>query len=227
MADLGLSLPDNPRLAELERQGKTVVYAAADGRLVGAIGLADLIREESREAVHALREMGLQVAMLTGDSQAVADWAAGELDLDIVFAEVRPEQKSEKIKELQGQGKVVAMVGDGINDAPALVRADVGIAIGAGTDVAIESADVVLVKNDPRDVVGLIRLSRATMSKMRQNLIWATGYNVVAIPAAAGVLQPWGIILRPEWGALIMSASTIIVALNALLLRRTRLGTDS
>jgi Cu2+-exporting ATPase len=223
MADLGLSLPDNPRLAELERQGKTVVYAAADGRLVGAIGLADLIREESREAVHALREMGLQVAMLTGDSQAVADWAAGELDLDIVFAEVRPEQKSEKIKELQGQGKVVAMVGDGINDAPALVRADVGIAIGAGTDVAIESADVVLVKNDPRDVVGLIRLSRATMSKMRQNLIWATGYNVVAIPAAAGVLQPWGIILRPEWGALIMSASTIIVAFNALLLRRVDL----
>jgi Cu2+-exporting ATPase len=223
MADLGLSLPDNPRLAELERQGKTVVYAAADGRLVGAIGLADLIREESREAVHALREMGLQVAMLTGDSQAVADWAAGELDLDIVFAEVRPEQKSEKIKELQGQGKVVAMVGDGINDAPALVRADVGIAIGAGTDVAIESADVVLVKNDPRDVVGLIRLSRATMSKMRQNLIWATGYNVVAIPAAAGVLQPWGIILRPEWGALIMSASTIIVAFNALLLRRVNL----
>jgi len=223
MADLGLSLPDNPRLAELERQGKTVVYAAADGRLVGAIGLADLIREESREAVHALREMGLQVAMLTGDSQAVADWAAGELDLDIVFAEVRPEQKSERIKELQGQGKVVAMVGDGINDAPALIQADVGIAIGAGTDVAIESAAVVLMKNDPRDVVGLIRLSRATMSKMRQNLVWATGYNVVAIPAAAGVLQPWGIILRPEWGALIMSASTIIVAFNALLLRRTRL----
>ena len=223
LGDLGLSLPDNPRLAELERQGKTVIYAAADGRLVGAIALADLIREESREAVHALKEMGLQVAMLTGDSRAVADWVAGELDLDIVFAEVRPEQKSEKIKELQGQGKVVAMVGDGINDAPALIQADVGIAIGAGTDVAIESAAVVLMKNDPRDVVGLIRLSRATMSKMRQNLIWATGYNVVAIPAAAGVLQPWGIILRPEWGALIMSASTIIVAFNALLLRRTRL----
>jgi len=223
LGDLGLSLPDNPRLAELERQGKTVIYAAADGRLVGAIALADLIREESREAVQALKEMGLQVAMLTGDSQAVADWVAGELDLDIVFAEVRPEQKSETIKELQGQGKVVAMVGDGINDAPALIQADVGIAIGAGTDVAIESAAVVLMKNDPRDVVGLIRLSRATMSKMRQNLIWATGYNVVAIPAAAGVLQPWGIILRPEWGALIMSASTIIVAFNALLLRRTRL----
>jgi len=220
MADLGLFLPDNPQLAQLARQGKTVVYAAADGQLVGAIALADLIREESREAVDALKQMGVQVAMLTGDSQAVADWVAAELELDIVFAEVRPEQKADKMKELQGQGKVVAMVGDGINDAPALVQADVGIAIGAGTDVAIESADVVLVKNDPRDVVQLIRLSRATMSKMRQNLVWATAYNVVAIPAAAGLLQPWGITLRPEWGALFMSASTIIVAVNALLLRR-------
>ncbi len=220
MADLGLALPDNLRLAQLARQGKTVVYAAADGQLVGAIALADLIREESREAVDALRAMGVQLAMLTGDSQAVADWVASELGLDIVFAEVRPEQKADKMKELQGQGKVVAMVGDGINDAPALIQADVGIAIGAGTDVAIESAAVVLVKNDPRDVVQLIRLSRATMSKMRQNLVWATGYNVVAIPAAAGLLQPWGITLRPEWGALFMSASTIIVAVNALLLRR-------
>jgi Cu2+-exporting ATPase len=223
MADLDLSLPDKPLLAEMAEQGKTVIYAAADGRLVGAIALADLIREESREAVQALKEMGLQVAMLTGDSQAVADWVAGELGLDIVFAEVRPEQKADKMKELQAQGKVVAMVGDGINDAPALVQADVGIAIGAGTDVAMESADVVLVKNDPRDVAGLIRLSRATMRKMRQNLVWATAYNVVAIPAAAGVLQPWGIVLRPEWGALVMSASTIIVAINALLLRRARL----
>jgi len=223
MSDLGLSLPEDPRLTVLARQGKTVVYVAADGRLVGIIALADLIREESREALQPLKGMGLQVAMLTGDSQAVADWVAGELGLDIVFAEVRPEEKADKMKELQGQGKVVAMVGDGINDAPALIQADVGIAIGAGTDVAIESADVVLVKNDPRDVVRLIRLSRATMSKMRQNLVWATGYNVVAIPAAAGVLQPWGITLRPEWGALFMSASTIIVAINALLLRRARL----
>ncbi len=223
MADLGLSLPENHHLAELAQQGKTVVYAAADGQLVGAIALADLIREESRETLQALKGMGLQVAMLTGDSQAVADWVAAELGLDIVFAEVRPEEKADKMKELQGQGKVVAMVGDGINDAPALIQADVGIAIGAGTDVAIESADVVLVKNDPRDVVHLIRLSRATMSKMRQNLVWATAYNVVAIPAAAGVLQPWGITLRPEWGALFMSASTIIVAINALLLRRTEL----
>ena len=224
MADLGLSVPDDPRLAELARQGKTVVYAAADGRLVGAIGLADLIREESREAVRALKEMGLEVAMLTGDSQPVADWVAGELGLDLVFAEVQPGQKADKVKSLQAQGKAVAMVGDGINDAPALVQADVGIAIGAGTDVAIESADVVLVKNDPRDVVRLIRLSRATMRKMRQNLVWATAYNLVAIPAAAGVLQPWGITLRPEWGALIMSASTVIVAFNALLLRRVDLG---
>ena len=219
MADLGLSVPDDPRLAEIARQGKTVVYAAADRRLVGAIGLADLIREESREAVRALKGMGLEVAMLTGDSQAVADWVAGELELDVVFAEVRPEQKADKVKSLQAQGKAVAMVGDGINDAPALVQADVGIAIGAGTDVAIESADVVLVKNDPRDVVRLIRLSQATMRKMRQNLVWATAYNLIAIPAAAGVLQPWGITLRPEWGALIMSASTVIVAFNALLLR--------
>ncbi|MFX1411573.1 MAG: heavy metal translocating P-type ATPase, partial [Promethearchaeota archaeon] len=224
LADRGLTAPDDPRLAALAREGKTVVYAAADGQVVGAIALADLIREESRAAVRTLQGLDLQVAMLTGDSQAVADWVAGELGLDIVFAEVRPEQKADKVKSLQAEGQVVAMVGDGINDAPALVQADVGIAIGAGTDVAIESADVVLVRNDPRDVVGLIRLSRATMRKMRQNLVWATGYNVIAIPAAAGVLQPWGIVLRPEWGALIMSASTVIVALNALLLRRARLG---
>jgi len=224
MADLGLEVPDDPRLTELARQGKTVVYVAADGVLVWAIALADMVREESREAVRALKRMGLEVAMLTGDSRPVADWVAGELGLDTVFAEVRPEQKADKVKELQRQGKVVAMVGDGINDAPALVQADVGIAIGAGTDVAVESAQVVLVKNDPRDVVSLIRLSRATMSKMRQNLVWATAYNLVAIPAAAGVLQPWGITLRPEWGALIMSVSTIIVAFNALLLRRVDLG---
>jgi Cu2+-exporting ATPase len=220
MEQVGAAVPNAPRLAELARQGKTVIYVAADGRLVGALALADLIRDESREAVRALKRMGLEVAMLTGDSQAVADYVAAELGLDIVFAEVRPEQKADKVKELQRQGKVVAMVGDGINDAPALVQANVGIAIGAGTDVAVESADVVLVKNDPRDAVRLIRLSQATMSKMRQNLVWATAYNVIAIPMAAGVLQPLGIVLRPEWGALIMSASTVIVAVNALLLRR-------
>ena len=223
MEQIGVAVPDDPRLAALGQQGKTVVYAAADGRLVGAVALADMVRDESREAVRALKQMGLEVAMLTGDSQAVADYVAAELGLDTVFAEVRPGQKADKVKELQRQGKVVAMVGDGINDAPALVQADVGIAIGAGTDVAVESAQVVLVKNDPRDVVRLIRLSRATMSKMTQNLVWATAYNVVAIPMAAGLLQPWGIVLRPEWGALIMSASTIIVAVNALLLRRASL----
>ena len=232
MEEVGVAVPEDVRLIELGRQGKTVVFiaAATEGiqgnswELVGAIALADLIREESREAVRALKEMGVRVAMLTGDSQPVADWVAGELGLDVVFAEVRPEQKALKVKDLQSQGEVVAMVGDGINDAPALVQADVGIAIGAGTDVAIESADVVLVKNDPRDVVRLIRLSEATMSKMRQNLAWATAYNVIAIPAAAGVFQPWGITLRPEWGALIMAASTIVVAFNALLLRRVEIG---
>jgi Cu2+-exporting ATPase len=224
MDERGLSVPDDPRLTELARQGKTVVYVATQGRLVGAIALADLIRDESRQAVATLKGLGLQVAMLTGDSQAVADWVARELGLDIVFAEVRPEQKADKVKELQSQGKVVAMVGDGINDAPALVQADVGIAIGAGTDVAIESAQVVLMKDDPRDIVRLIRLSRATMDKMYQNLAWATAYNVIAIPVAAGVLSPWGIVLRPEWGALLMSASTVIVAFNALLLNRAELG---
>jgi len=224
MADLGLEVPDDPRLVDLAQQGKTVVYVAADGVLAGAIALADLIRDESRGAVQALKEKGIQVAMLTGDSRPVAEWVARELGLDIVFAEVQPGQKADQVKSLQAQGKVVAMVGDGINDAPALVQADVGIAIGAGTDVAIESADVVLVKNDPRDVARLIRLSQATMSKMRQNLAWATAYNVIAIPAAAGLFQPWGITLRPEWGALIMAASTIIVAFNALLLRRVDLN---
>ncbi len=223
MEQVGTAVPNDPRLAELAKQGKTVIYVAADRRLVGALALADLIRDESREAVRALKQMGLEVAMLTGDSQDVADYVAAELGLDIVFAEVRPEQKADKVKELQRQGKVVTMVGDGINDAPALVQADVGIAIGAGTDVAVESAQVVLVKNDPRDVVRLIRLSQATMNKMRQNLVWATAYNVIAIPMAAGVLQPLGIVLRPEWGALVMTASTIIVAVNALLLRRVGL----
>ncbi len=227
MEQIGVTVPEDPRLAELAAQGKTVIYVAADGQLVGALALADLVRDESREAVRALKGMGIQVAMLTGDSRPVAEYVAHELGLDLVFAEVRPEEKADKVKALQAQGKVVAMVGDGINDAPALVQADVGIAIGAGTDVAVESAQVVLIKNDPRDVVRLIRLSQATMSKMRQNLVWATAYNVVAIPVAAGVLQPVGIILRPEWGALVMSASTIIVAVNALLLRRVDIRPDT
>ena len=204
-------------------EGKTVVYLFEDGKPRGAIALADVIREESREAVRRLREMGVRVAMLTGDSRAVAAWVAGELGIDEYFAEVLPEHKADKVRELRRAGRKVAMVGDGVNDAPALVTADVGIAIGAGTDVAIESAGIILVKNDPRDVPRTISLSRASYRKMVENLAWATGYNVFAIPLAAGVLAPAGIVLAPAVGALLMSASTAIVALNAQLLRRTRL----
>jgi Cu2+-exporting ATPase len=167
--------------------------------------------------------LGLEVAMLTGDNRQTAEYVAGELGLDTFFAEVLPEQKAETVKTLQGEGKTVGMVGDGINDAPALVQAEVGIAIGAGTDVAIESADIVLVKNDPRDVVKMIKLSKLTMRKMKENLVWATGYNAVAIPFAAGLLVPLGFVLRPEWAALIMAASSIIVVANALLLRKEEL----
>jgi len=214
---------------ELERrggdwseEGKTVVHLVEDGEVTAAFALADVIREESREAVERLRELGVQVAMITGDSEDVARWVAGELGLGEFFAQVLPEHKAERVKELQGQGRVVAMVGDGVNDAPALVQADVGIAIGAGTDVAIESADVILVRDDPRDVARVISLSRATYRKMLQNLAWATGYNAVALPLAAGVLAPIGVLLPPAVGALFMAASTVIVAINAQLLRRDR-----
>ena len=207
----------------LSAQGKTLVYVTRGGRLAGLIALADIIRPESYEAVRELKALDLQVAMLTGDHRNVAAYVASELGLDTYFAEVQPGQKAEKVKALQREGQRVGMVGDGINDAPALVQADVGIAIGAGTSVALESADVVLVRNDPRDIATLIRLSRATIAKMKQNLAWATGYNVVAIPVAAGVLAPVGIVLRPEWAALIMAASIIIVVFNAQLLRRARL----
>ncbi|HDH27969.1 MAG TPA: HAD family hydrolase [Euryarchaeota archaeon] len=196
---------------------------STDKGVQGLIALADLIRDESRDAVKALQKMGIEVAMLTGDNRQTAEWVSKELGLDTFFAEVLPHQKSEKVKELQRQGKKVAMVGDGINDAPALIQADVGIAIGTGTDVAIESADVVLIKNDPRDVVKLIRLSKATMKKMKENLVWATGYNALAIPVAAGVLFPFGILLRPELAALIMAGSSIIVVTNAVLLKREKL----
>jgi len=208
----------------LTRQGKTLVYVAREGRLAGFIALADIIREESYTAVRKLKELGIEVVMLTGDHENVASYVAGELGLGSYFAEVQPGEKSAKVKALQAEGKRVGMVGDGINDAPALVQADVGIAIGAGTSVAVESADIVLVKNDPRDVVSLIRLSRSVIRKMKQNLLWATSYNVIAIPVAAGVLAPMGIVLPPEWAALIMAASTIIVVLNALLLRRARIS---
>ena len=212
---------DYPReqVEEISSQGKTVVFVVIDDELCGAIALGDEIRETSRNAVKKLHDMGLEVVMLTGDNQQTAEYVAKELNIDQVFAEVLPNEKADKVKEVQGQGKLVAMTGDGVNDAPALAQADVGIAIGAGSDVAVETGDVVLVKDNPEDVVNLIRLSKATYSKMVQNLAWATGYNVIAIPLAAGVLYTWGVILSPAVGAVLMSASTVIVAINARLLK--------
>ncbi len=206
---------------EAGSRGQTVVYLIKEEQVIAAFALADVIRPESKPAVERLHRMGLEVAMLTGDSQDVAHAVAEELGIDRYFAEVLPEDKDKAIIELQKQGKKVAMVGDGVNDAPALVRADVGIAIGSGTDVAIESAGIILVKNNPLDVVRVIELSRASYRKMIQNLVWASGYNVVALPLAAGVLAPWGILLSPAIGALLMSLSTVVVAINAQLLRRT------
>ncbi len=216
------------RVDEIASQGKTIVLVISDGRVQGLIALADIIREESRQAVAMLKNLNLQIAMITGDNEATARHVAKVLGLDTYFAQVLPDKKSEKIKELQGQGRRVAMVGDGVNDAPALAQADVGIAIGAGTDVAIETADVILVENDPRDVADVISLSRLTNRKMVQNLAWATGYNVIAIPLAAGVLYHYGIVLPSALGALVMSLSTIIVAINARLIRyrKRSSGTD-
>jgi len=220
LAEHGLEVRDE-RVARLAEQGKTVVYVLTDGRPVGAVALADVIRETSRDALRRLKRMGIKAMMLTGDSRAVAQWVAGELDLDEYFAEVLPDQKAAKIREVKGRGIAVAMVGDGVNDAPALVEADVGIAIGAGTEVAIESADIVLVRSDPRDVATIVELARATYRKMVQNLWWATGYNAVALPLAAGVLYgAAGILLSPALGAVLMSVSTVIVALNARRLGR-------
>lgn len=207
------------RVQRAAEQGKTVVYVLADDRVEGAVALADIIRPESREALQRLKEMGIQTMMITGDAEPVARWVAGELNLDDYFAEVLPDQKAAKIKEIQARGLVVAMTGDGVNDAPALTQADVGIAIGAGTDVAIESADIVLVRSDPRDATRIMELARATYRKMVQNLLWATGYNVVAIPLAAGVLYHAGIVLTPAVGAALMAVSTVIVAVNATFLR--------
>jgi P-type Cu2+ transporter len=202
-------------------KGQSVIYLVIDDAIAAALALADVIRPESRAAVERLHDMGLEAAMLTGDSQAVANAVAAELGIDHVLAEVLPEHKDEKIIELQRQGKKVAMVGDGVNDAPALTRADVGIAIGSGTDVAVESAGIILVQNNPLAVTRVVILSRASYRKMIENLLWATGYNVVALPLAAGVLAPVGILLSPAVGAVFMSLSTIIVAINAQLLRRT------
>jgi Cu2+-exporting ATPase len=217
LAENDLSI-ESDRVLTLGREGKTVIYVLVDDEVWGAIALADIVRDESYEAMQHLKAMGIQVMMLTGDAKAVARWVAGELKLDDYFAEVLPAQKAEKIREVKSRGLTVAMTGDGVNDAPALVEADVGIAIGAGTDVAVESADIVLVRSDPRDVTSLVGLARATYRKMIQNLWWATGYNVVAIPLAAGVLYNVGIVLSPAVGAVLMSLSTIIVAINARLL---------
>ncbi len=205
-------------------KGQTVVYILVDDAVAGAIALSDVIRSESHNALQRLRDMGVQTMMITGDNEAVARQVARELDLEDYFAEVPPDQKADKVKEVQGRDLMVAMVGDGINDAPALAQADVGIAIGAGTDVAIESAHIILARSDPRDVVAIMNLARSTHGKMVQNLVWATGYNVVAIPLAAGVLYSFGIVLSPAVGAAVMALSTIIVAFNARLLGRKSHG---
>ena len=214
-----IEMQQKDKIEKLSGQGKTVVFVLIDNKLTGAIALADIIREESKEAIQQLKALGIKPMMLTGDNKQVAKWVADELGLDEYFAEVLPDKKAEKVKEVQNRGLTVAMTGDGVNDAPALAQADVGIAIGAGTDVAVESADIILVKNNPKDVISLIKFSRATYKKMIQNLIWATGYNVIAIPLAAGVLYNYGIVLSPALGAVLMSASTIIVAINAKLLK--------
>jgi Cu2+-exporting ATPase len=236
----GAAVPESFRkeISEESKSGKTIIYVVRNKEFIGVFSLADLLREESREAIKDLKNLGLKVVMITGDSEEVAKWVAGELGIDEYFARVLPQEKSEIIKKLQeGEAtptfqsgsrpptkrRSVGMVGDGINDAPALTQADLGIAIGAGTNVAIESAGIILVKNDPRDIVRIIKLSRATYSKMIQNLFWATGYNVVALPLAAGVLVSQGILLQPALAALFMSLSTVIVAVNAVLLRRRRL----
>jgi P-type Cu2+ transporter len=216
--------PELARAAEAAAgSGQSAVYLVEGGRTLAVFAIADAVRPESAEAVRRLHEDGIEVVMLTGDSRAVADAVARELGIDTVFAEVLPEDKARKIEELQRQGKRVAMVGDGVNDAPALVTADVGIAIGAGTDVAVEAGDVVLVRSDPRDVPRIVRLSKASYRKMIQNLWWAAGYNVFAIPLAAGALAAYGILLAPAVAAILMSASTVIVAVNAQLLRRERI----
>jgi Cu2+-exporting ATPase len=225
LAELGLE--PVAAAAAWATDGRTVLHVVADGRVVGGLALEDEIRPESADAVARLHAMGVRVAMITGDAQAVADAVARRLGIDEVAAQVLPADKADAVRRFQGGGRTVAMVGDGVNDAPALATADVGIAIGAGTDVAVESAGIVLVRSDPRDVVGAITLSRATYRKMLQNLAWATGYNLVAIPVAMGVLVPWGIDLPMAAGAVAMSLSTIIVAANAQLLRRLRLAPDA
>lgn len=207
------------RYMELSEQGKTVVFVLVDGKLEGMFALADMIRDSAKNAIQQLKNMNISSIMLTGDNQQVADWVANQLDLNEVYAEVLPHEKADQIKKVKGKGLNVAMTGDGVNDAPALANADLGIAIGAGTDVAMETADIVLVKSNPEDVVSIIELSKATYKKMIQNLWWAAGYNIIAIPLAAGILYPIGVVLSPAVGAVLMSLSTVIVAINAKLLK--------
>ena len=218
LREKGITANDE-RIKKLSSQGKTVIFVMIDGKLMGAVALADIIRPESKRAISILKEMGIRCMMLTGDNKQVAQWVADEIGLDEYFAEVLPHEKAAKIKEVQSRGLVVAMTGDGVNDAPALAQADVGIAIGAGTDVAVETADIILVKSNPLDAAAIFGLSRATYRKMIQNLAWATGYNAFAIPLAAGVLYKWGILLTPAMGAVLMSLSTVIVSINARFLR--------
>jgi len=218
LRDQNIDRPDQ-RVEPLQAQGKTVVFVLVDGKLKGAIALADIIRSEAKQAIAALKALSIQCMMLTGDNKATAKWVSEQIGLDEYFAEVLPQDKAAKVKEIQARGERVAMTGDGVNDAPALAQADVGIAIGAGSDVAVETADVILVRSNPLDVVAIVELSRATYRKMIQNLVWATGYNVVALPLAAGALYVWGVLLTPAVGAVLMAASTVIVAFNARLLR--------
>lgn len=209
----------NTRIDELSEEGKTVIFVLIDDEIAGAIALADIIREESKEAIKEFKRMGVKCFMLTGDNQKVANWVSKEIGLDEALAEVLPQEKSAKIKEIQNRGLIVAMTGDGVNDAPALAQADVGIAIGAGTDVAIETADIILVKSSPLDALAIIELARETYKKMIQNLVWATGYNAIAIPVAAGVLYNYGVVLSPAVAAILMSLSTVICAVNAKFLK--------
>jgi Cu2+-exporting ATPase len=216
--------PLGERRAELADGGRTAVLVGVDGQAAGVIGIADAPRPTAVQAVSALHDAGVQVVMLTGDNEATARRIAEQLGIDTVIAEVLPGDKSAKVRELQEEGRKVAMVGDGVNDAPALAQADLGIAIGAGTDVAIETADVVLMRSDPLDVATVLTIGRGTLRKMRQNLGWAIGYNAIALPIAAGVFEPaFGLVLRPEIAALSMSGSSFIVAVNAVMLKRLRL----
>jgi Cu2+-exporting ATPase len=226
LRELGAEVPESLRgtVDEARRRGASLLSVVRDGAIIGALQLEDTIRPQSRAAVDGLHAEGVRVVMITGDARQVADAVGADLGIDEVFAEVLPADKDRAVAELQERGDVVAMVGDGVNDAPALARADVGIAIGAGTDVAIESAGVVLASDDPRAVIGVRRLSAAGYRKMLQNLWWAAGYNIAAIPLAAGVLAPVGFILPMAVGAVLMSVSTIVVAVNAQLLRRTDLS---